>query len=295
MNHSFWTSPLILGSGSTALKLPSLETMGGVVLQILLMFIGARIFIRVLTRLIRRLFRLSGGKIETRKRATMEELTDNVIRYTVYFIYGIMVIDTLGIKISGLLAGAGIVGVALGFGAQSLIKDVLTGFFILFEDQYGVGDTVKINGFTGTVISIGLRLTRIQAWTGEVEIIPNGQVQQVTNYSRHNSIAVVDVSVSYGADLELAVELMRKVMDGLQSENENIVGEVSILGVQTMRTTDVVLRATAECRPGQNFGVQRVAQQRIKRAFDEADIPFPSAQSLLGWNGDSVQGPQKSS
>lgn len=271
---------LQLNIDKTLNHLPSLETMAfefiKVLFLILLLWIAARVLIRVLARTITRLMRSRAVRMEDRKRNTLESLLDNISRYTVYFVFVLMVLQVIGLKITTLLAGAGIAGVALGFGAQSLIKDILTGFFILFEDQYGVGDLVTINNFTGTVKTIGLRLTRVQAWTGEVEIIPNGQIQQVTNYSRTNSMAVVDVSVSYSTNLDQAIDILRGVMEGIKAESSTIVGDVNILGVQSLRQTDILLRVTAECLPTQQYGVQRLAQQRIKQAFDEAGIAFPN-------------------
>lgn len=266
-------------------NLPSMESLAWgfvkIILLILLLWVLSRIVIRVAVGTIRKLMRSKAMRMDDRKRNTLESLLDNLLRYSVYFIFALMVLQVLGLKITTLLAGAGIAGVALGFGAQSLIKDILTGFFILFEDQYGVGDLVQINNFTGTVTAIGLRLTRVKAWTGEVEIIPNGQILQVTNYSRTNSVAVVDVSISYSSDVEKAIEILKRVMEDIKRETSVMVGDVNILGVQSLRQTDILLRVTAECLPTQQYGVQRTAQQRIKQAFDEAGIAFPNTNPAM--------------
>jgi small-conductance mechanosensitive channel len=245
------------------------------------LFILARIAIRIATHGVHKLLHAPTVKMDDRRRGTLASLLDNLVRYTIYFIYIVMMLSTFGIHVETLLAGAGIAGVALGFGAQSLIRDILTGFFILFEDQYGVGDLVKINQFTGTVVSIGLRLTRLQAWTGEIEIIPNGQILQVTNYSKANSLAVIDMGVSYRTDLNKAMAVMQEAMQSVQAENDNIVGEVKILGVQALGERDVVLRVTAECRPTTQFSVQRQAYLRIKEAFDRAGIEIPYQQRVV--------------
>lgn len=251
------------------------------IILIFLLWVASRIVTRIVARTATRLVQSKAVRMDNRKRQTLESLFENLVRYTVYFIFALMVLQVLGIKITTLLAGAGIAGVAIGLGAQSLIRDILTGFFILFEDQYGVGDLVTINNFTGTVKTIGLRLTRIQAWTGEIEIIPNGQILQVTNYSRTNSTAVVDVSVSYKTNVDLAIEIMKRVMGNIKQETSAIVGDVNILGVQSLRQTDILLRVTAECLPTQQYGVQRLAQQRIKQAFDEAGIEFPNLNPVV--------------
>lgn len=248
--------------------------------QIILLFIIAKITTRVLIKLVNRFFNLRAVKVDRRRRNTLVSLLDNVIRYTVYIIFFMMVLSILGFHIETLLAGAGIAGVALGFGAQSIIKDVLTGFFILFEDQYGVGDVVQINNFTGTVSTIGLRLTRIQAWTGEIEIIPNGQVQQVRNFSKSNSVAVIDVAVRHDTNLDHALRTLRQVMERVQEESSDVVGDVQILGVQALNQTGVVLRVTAVCLPTTNSVVQRLANQRIKEAFDAEGLQMPFQQTV---------------
>ncbi|MCL6598783.1 MAG: mechanosensitive ion channel family protein [Alicyclobacillus macrosporangiidus] len=254
------------------------RTVAGRIIGIVGFFILTRIAIRIGVRTVHRLLSSPAVKMDERRRGTLASLMDNVVRYTLYFIYFLIFLELCNFHVQTLLAGAGLAGLVVGLGAQSLIKDVLTGLFILFEDQYGVGDYVKINNFTGTVDSIGLRVTRIRAWTGEIEIIPNGQIQQVTNYSRYNSLAVVDVGVRSDADLQRAMAVMGTVMREVASESDDVVGPVQVLGVQAITQAEVTLRATAECRPMNQFGVERLCRLRIKEAFDRAGIPLASPQ-----------------
>jgi small-conductance mechanosensitive channel len=137
-----------------------------------------------------------------RRQKTLLKLIQNVISYVVYFAAILAVLSEFDIDVKGIIAGAGVIGLAVGFGAQSLVKDIITGFFIIFEDQFSVGDYVKIGTFEGTVEEIGLRTTKIKSFTGEVSILPNGTIAQVINYSVRNSIAIVDVTVSIEKDLE---------------------------------------------------------------------------------------------
>src|SRR5690625_3614670 len=116
-----------------------------------------------------------------------------MLSYIVYFTAFIMILSTLGIEVMPLLAGAGVAGLAIGFGAQNLVRDVISGFFIIFEDQFSVGDYVGVAGIEGTVEEIGLRTTKVLSWTGEMNVVPNGDVTQVTNYSLHNGLAIVDI------------------------------------------------------------------------------------------------------
>jgi moderate conductance mechanosensitive channel len=243
-----------------------------VIALIVVLYIAARIVIRLLTRFIHRFLKLRAVKLDERRRNTLTSLSENAIRYTIYTVYVLLILPKFGLHIEALLAGAGIAGVAIGFGAQSLIKDLITGFFILFEDQYAVGDMVTINSFTGTVLTIGLRLTRIQASTGEIEIIPNGQITNVTNYSKTNSIAVIDVSIDYRSNLDAAIHAMEEVMGVLQAESSEIIGEVSVLGVQEFKDAAIVIRATAECVPLGQYSVQRLARKKMKEVFDRNGI-----------------------
>ena len=173
---------------------------GIVALKIAFIIILSAIVVKIGKMVIRRIFKIkfkSPIRPSERREKTLLKLLENTLAYVVYFAAIIAVLSAVGIEITGLLAGAGVLGLAVGFGAQSLVKDVITGFFIIFEDQFSVGDYVKIGVAEGTVEEIGLRTTKIKSFTGEVYIIPNGSISQVVNYSLENSLAIVDVSVPY--------------------------------------------------------------------------------------------------
>ncbi|MBF8376673.1 mechanosensitive ion channel family protein [Alicyclobacillus mali] len=262
--------------------MPSLEVVIWDAIRIAVFFILARILIRIGVRVTRRMLSLH-TKMDDRRRKTLESLFTNVIRYTVYFVLVVEVLSLFHVNVSAILASAGIVGVAVGFGAQSLVKDLISGLFILFEDQYGVGDTVQINGFKGTVISIGIRLTRVQAWTGEVQVIPNGQITSVTNYSRTQSTAVIDVTVPYDVDVDLVKSIMERVLTRLKDERPGVVtGPVQVLGVQDLSNTNLVIRATAVCAPTKNGEIEREAHERIKAELDRALHEGEEAQGAAG-------------
>ena len=133
------------------------------------------------------------------------------------------ILSTFGINVAGLVAGAGIVGLAVGFGAQSLVKDVITGFFIVFEDQFAVGDQVQIGQSMGVVIEIGLRTTKVKSYTGELHIIPNGNISEVINYSIYNSIALIDISVSYESDIQAVENIIKEFLQDLPNKYEELV------------------------------------------------------------------------
>jgi len=192
---------------------------------------------------------------------------NNTVSYCIYFVAFLLILGEFDISLAPLLAGAGIAGLAIGFGAQSLVKDVISGLFILLEDPFGVGDEVKIGSYKGKVEMIGLRTTRIRSWTGEVHIIPNGQINDVTNYSLHNSLAVVDVEVEGDVNLERAMAVIGETARQLRSDH--VVREPEVLGVVAASASSATVRVVAECKPNTHEEVARSLNVLIRRALNE--------------------------
>lgn len=144
------------------------------------------------------------------------------------------------------------------------MKDVITGLFILLEDQFSVGDYVKIGQFEGVVLEIGLRTTKVKSWTGEIHTLPNGSIIQVTNYSVSNSVAFVDVSISYEADIAKAEQVIEDLLVELPSKYEKMVTTPQLLGVQTLAASEVILRVIAEVEPMQHAVIARALRKEIK-------------------------------
>lgn len=252
-----------------------------IVIKIVLIYVAARILIKVANKALSHMMttrKRTPLKFDHRRANTIGKLAYNLIAYTVNFISILLILGQLGINLGPLLAGAGVLGLAIGFGAQSLVKDVITGFFIIFEDQFGVGDVIQIDQFKGTVEEIGIRVTRIKSGAGEVYIIPNGSIKQVTNFSIYNSLAVVDVSIAYDADVDLAVKVLKEAMGQLYHQSpEKIVKEPEVLGVQAFGNSELKLRITAECLPNTQGDIARILNAEIKRKLDEygIDMAYP--------------------
>jgi small-conductance mechanosensitive channel len=249
-------------------------------LKIVLILILAKVLLRFGSAAMERVVTHRHIRLDERRGKTISTLLLNIMRYVVYFFVILTVLANLGVEVTTLLAGAGVAGLAIGFGAQSLVKDVITGFFIIFEDQFGVGDNVMINvnqQLRGTVEEVGLRITKIRAYTGEMHILANSQIQQVTNYSKSNSLAVVDVSVAYEEDLQRVFEVLRQVGEEAKAEIETIVGEPQVLGVQAFGASEVVVRMTVDCKPMEHYAVARELRMRVKKAFEREgiEIPYP--------------------
>jgi moderate conductance mechanosensitive channel len=259
-------------------------------LKIIAILIITNILIRIGKVAIRNVFKLRSHtqnliRTSDRRNETLERLLDNVLTYVIYFISFMMILSVFDIDVKGLIAGAGIVGLAVGFGAQNLVKDIITGFFIIFEDQFSVGDHVRIGTFEGTVETIGLRTTKLKTWTGEVHILPNGSITQVTNFSVNNSVAVVDIAIAYGEDLDKAEKAIGELLETLPSQYEDLEKPPQLLGIQTMGPTEVVLRVVAETLPMKHAGVARMLRKDIKTHLDEQGIKIPYPKLVMYSSG----------
>lgn len=244
-------------------------------IQIILALIIGRIVVKLAQKALSHMMverERSPLKFDRRRTQTIGKLLNNIVTYTVNFILLLIVLGQLGINLGPVLAGAGVLGLAIGFGAQSLVKDVITGFFIIFEDQFGVGDVVQIGTFKGTVEEIGLRVTRIRSWSGEVHIIPNGTIQQVTNYSINNSMAVVDMTIPYSMDVERTAAVLTTILQENSGKLSNLVKAPQVLGIQTLSPTEVVIRIIAECKPNTQAGVERELRKLIKEGLEQQGV-----------------------
>ncbi|MED4071563.1 mechanosensitive ion channel family protein [Priestia endophytica] len=253
-------------------------------LKIILILVLSFLFIRVGKALLNKSFEVrmkSPLRISERREATISRLLQNTLTYFTYFVAIVMILETLSLEVRALLAGAGVVGLAIGFGAQNLVRDIITGFFIIFEDQFSVGDYVRITNFEGTVEEIGIRTTKIKSWTGELHIFPNGNITDVTNFSIHNSMAVVDVNISYKEDIEKAEKVILELLPQLPARYEDMVKEPELLGVQSLGPTEVMIRVACEVKPMTHVPIARKMRKDIKGVLDANGIQVPFAQMMM--------------
>jgi small-conductance mechanosensitive channel len=209
----------------------------------------------------------------------------NAFRYfatvVVVLVAGMLILDELGISIAPLLATAGVAGIAIAFGAQSLIKDYFTGFFLLLEDQIRVGDVVEVAGRGGLVEDLTLRYVRLRDLEGHVHYVPNGEIKLVTNRTRGHATPVVDVPIAYAADADAVMQVMRETAEALRADpawSARIAGEMEVIGVDRWADSSVMLRARFKVVPPiEQWNVKREYLRRLKKAFDERgiEIPFP--------------------
>lgn len=268
----------------------TLETLGAKLLRVAVVLASATIITFLFRRLTHRLekslvelaAKQSGGAdTENAKRiATASSVIRKVVLVLLWAAAAVMVLDEAGFRIGPLLAGAGIAGLAVSFGAQNLVRDVISGFFLLIENQIRVNDIAVINGTSGLVEEINLRTTVLRSPDGAVHIFPNGAITTLSNLTREFSYCLLDFSVAYKEDIDRVVDILRGVIDQLQSEapyKEWILEPVEVFGVERFTESSVVVRARVKTAPGKQFQVGREANRRIKKAFDEQgiEIPFP--------------------
>jgi len=210
-----------------------------------------------------------------------------------YSLATLIVLAEFGVNLGPLIAGAGIAGVALGFGAQTLVRDFLSGLFMLAEDQYGVGDVVDLGEASGVVEEIRLRTTRLRDVNGTVWFIPNGEIRRVGNKSQQWARAVLDVEVAYDADLEAATRVIKAAADSIWEEQPpeaTVLEEPQVWGVESLGDSSVAIRLVLKVEPGEQWAAARLARRRIKDALDAAGIEIPFPQRTVWLRGDARSG-----
>jgi len=219
-----------------------------------------------------------------RRAKTLGAVLENTARILVGAFFVLMTLQEFGVNISPLVAGAGIAGVALGFGAQSLVKDVIAGFFLLMENQYGVGDIISVDpNHSGTVERMTLRITQIRDSEGRIHIIPNGSISQVIVMSKDYSRALVDVEVRSDQDVDRVMDLLKALGEELLKDLPGVVLEATeIKGVEAFTTTGFTLRTLTKAAPGKQWEVARELRRRILVRFRQEGIEWPSPERT-GW------------
>ncbi|NLZ93359.1 MAG: mechanosensitive ion channel family protein [Firmicutes bacterium] len=253
-------------------------TWGSRIFKGILILLLARIALGIGSAIIHRMFNSSAhpSTIAENKLKTISGLLLSLLRYVVFTITTLLLLSNLEIiDIGPILAGAGIVGLAVGFGAQNLVRDVITGFFILLEDQYAVGEYITVSNYSGIVEEVGLRITKIRGFGGELYIIPNGLIESVINWNRGKMRALVDISVPYEEDLDNVLAELEKIVVGYAAEDPDIVEGPTVLGVAAMSESAVVVRIVARTVPMAQWKVERNLRKAIKSKFAELGIKSP--------------------
>jgi len=301
---------LALGSFSLRYRVPVLQTLartvqmwlldGGLSRVVAIFVVGSVVYalLRVVRKTARALTPVTGQRFERQvaRAATIRNVIESSARLVLITFFILFVLAQVGVNVSTLLAGVGILGLAISFGAQSLVKDVITGFFILAEDQFGVGDVVTIAGLSGAVESLNLRITTLRALDGQVHVIPNGQIDKVTVASKDWSRSVVDLEVSYRADLDHALNVIGDEATKMTTAlgwSWRITGPPEVTGVEALGPSGILVRVLFKTLPKEQWGVSREFRRRIKLRLDAEGIEMPYPHTMLYWG--EQQSPSSSS
>lgn len=231
----------------------------------------------IIISIINRLVSKRKRKTNHKKEDTVINLIKNVIKYLIIIIVILMILEVYGVNTTSILASLGIVGVVIGLAFQDTMKNMLAGIFIIFDNRYNVGDFVKINDFSGTVVNLGLQTTKIQAYTGEIFTISNSSISTVINYSEANTRVMIDLGVSYNTD----INKLEKVLNGLNnkiSKISDVKGDLELLGLDSFNSSDMTYKITVLCNPNTHLSVRRKILKIIKEEFDKKGIEIPYTQ-----------------
>jgi moderate conductance mechanosensitive channel len=256
-------------------------------LRILIILVAAWVAQMVVRRVVRRI-RIHFAARANGEEAKRIETLGRVIRYTLtvlmLLVAGMLILNEVGVSIAPILGAAGVVGVAVGFGAQSLIKDYFTGFFLLVENQIRVGDVVEIAGKSGLVEEITLRRVKLRGYDGSVHYVSNGLITTVTNMSTEYANAVIDVGVAYKANIDAAFEMIREVGQEMRADPRfapRILDDLELAGVENLADSAVVIRCRIKVLPLEQWSVRREFNKRVKEALERADIEIPFPQRTI--------------
>jgi small-conductance mechanosensitive channel len=257
----------------------------GILIGLVILFQISRWSVRWVERLIPEKDPLQAAEVKKRAQTLGNTLRDALL-VVFSFVALLMILGELGIQLGPLLATAGIGALAIGFGAQSLVKDVINGFFIILENQYRIGDAIEVAGVSGLVESLTLRRTVLRDLEGRVHIVPNGEIKIVSNLSKEWARSVLDIGISYREDLDRVIDVLSRIGKEMESDErfkEALLEPLQILGVERFGESQLVVRMVVKTAPLKQWEVSRELRKRIKNRFDEEGIQIPYPHRILFW------------
>ncbi len=235
----------------------------------------------LIKKIIVKTFSASAKFRANKKSLTIMKLITNIIKYVILIIAFLALLSVWGVDTKALLASLGIAGAVAGLALQDILKDFLAGFSIIVDNEYDVGDNIKIGTFRGDVIELGLKNTKIRAYTGEVMVIANRNVTDVINYSTQPSRCIIDVPVPYEVDNEKVMEVLKEVCENLSKKVTYLISDVTILGVEEFADSAVIYRLVADCEPVKDIQFKREVLGTVKVIFDSKNISIPYPQVVV--------------
>jgi small-conductance mechanosensitive channel len=290
LESTFWTNLLKTGQNWI------INELLGLLIALVLFFIALKIIKFSLKKLKKTLLNRADkneklDSDETEKRIiTLTSIIHSLIKITLWVIFVMIILQKFGINIAPILAGAGIIGLAVGFGAQELVRDFISGFFIILENQIRSGDIAIINGTYGLVEKIEFRTTILRDFSGVVHIFQNGKISNMSNMTKEWSAMIFDIRVAYKEDPQVVMDLMKQVGEELQNDPEfkdKILETIDIFGIDEFADSAIIIKARLKTKPIQQWVVGREYRKRLKYAFDEHNIEIPFPHTTVYW-GDII-------
>ncbi|OLS03413.1 mechanosensitive ion channel family protein [Tissierella creatinophila] len=253
-------------------------------IKVVIIFVVIYILTKIINKIINKTIKSKKNYnllINNKRATTLINTLKKTINYFLVFVGVVMALDLFNIDTKSIIATAGIGGLAIGFGAQSLVKDLITGFFILLEDQYSVGELIQTEGYEGIVEDLGVRVTKLRAFSGELHIIPNGNIKIVTNKTRGAMRALVTMSISYEADVNKAIKVLEDVCEKIKNDNDTIIEGPTVLGIVNLGHYNVDINIVAKTNPMDQWAIEREIRKRSKEALEEAGIEIPYPKNVI--------------
>jgi small conductance mechanosensitive channel len=212
---------------------------------------------------------------------TIGKLVSSISKYAIWFIIVMIILSELEIDITPFIASAGVLGLAIGFGAQSVVKDFISGFFIIFEESFNVGDVIEIDSFKGTVLDLGFRTTKLKDWKGDIKIVRNGDINSLINFSKAESTAIIDFGVSYKTDLNVFKSKMEVFIESEIGKYPAVIEPPKFVGITQLADSSINMRIIAKTNPNQQYQVERDIRSDLVLFFKENDIEIPFPQLVI--------------
>ncbi len=229
----------------------------------------------IVYQIIKKIITKRTQKLKKKRQITMQKLIQNIAKYTIFILVAAGVLSILGINITSIVAGLGVASVILSLALKDMMQDVLSGMSIIMEDQFDIGDLVEINGFTGTVIDLGLKSTKIKSYENVVKIISNRTITEVINYSKTNPNLVVDIPMAYEVDSKLTDKVIKNIIKRIEKEVTTLVGPIDFWGLNEFADSSIKYRLLVPVKMDEQFSAERQINKIIKEEYDKENISIP--------------------
>lgn len=232
-------------------------------------------------KIIKKALKVNVKGVDARKQKTLTILFLNLAKFFISIIAILTILELYGFDTKTILASLGVFAAVAGLALQDLLKDFVSGIYIMLEGQFKVGDVITIGTFKGEVTYLSMKSTRVKAYTGEVKIFTNRNITEVINHTLDHSLAIVDIDVAYDSDLEKVEKTLNSLCEKLSNELDNLLGPITLLGINEMKDSGITYRITVDTKPMEHFAIQRILMKEIKMAFDKKKIVIPFPQLVI--------------